>query len=398
MEELKLGIDILQNLIDGKIVQSLQLNINGLSIPFTPPEVDITEILSYEGTDVNHEGFFQALKNTRIHAQSSNDCTQCKIDEHSLLKFSSQKIIVKLVKTDIDVDGSLFAITQLSISEELIPSIESVNTILERLKDTDSKITFCLASNDFIQEIICDYVPEQFISQCEDPKTREYLLLQRLSLTLHEWCCQILGDADFISYLQSKAIISWFRFMVTNSRSYHLPMLVRKLPLNIESELGEIYLDKSQTNIVKDYPELEKYPEYKEAISIWRVINYFIENSPITRSIWWLILRTHQQQISYFKGKKEAGSRAFTCPFCNCFERLSSGVKEAVHCGDPACGTKYDTLAKFKKRPLRQPIPQGWVKAYEGKRRPCSGCEETRQVYIQELNQNSDRSLHQKSS
>jgi hypothetical protein len=356
-------------------------------IPFTPPDVDITEILSYEGTDVSHEGFFQALKNTIIHPQSNNDCTQCQANEHSLLRFSPQEIIVRLVNTDIEVDGLPIALTQISISDELVPSIESVNMFLAMLKDTDSRRTFCLASNDFIHEIICDYAPEQFVSRCEDLKTREYLLLQRLSLTLHEWCCQVLGDADFIFYLRSKAVISWFHFMVTNSRSYHLPTLVRKLPLNIESELGEIYLEKAQTNIVKGHPELERYPEYKEAMSSWRVINRYIENSPITLPIWWLILRTHHQQISYFKDKKETGSRAFTCPFCNCFKRLSPGVKEAVHCGDPECETKYDTQTKFKKRPPRPPIPQGWIKAYKGKRRPCNGCENTRQVYVEELNQ-----------
>jgi hypothetical protein len=283
MEELQLGIEILQNFVDGKITQSLQLNINGVSIPFVSSDVDITEILSYEGTDVDHEDFFQALKNTKAHIQDGNDSTQDKNDEHLLLRFSPQEIIVRLVNTDIEVDGSSIAITQLSISDELIPSIESVNMFLAMLKDTDSRRTFCLASNDFIHEIICDYAPEQFVSQCEDLKTREYLLLQRLSLTLHEWCCQVLGDADFIFYLRSKAVISWFHFMVTNSRSYHLPTLVRKLPLNIKSELGEIYLEKAQTNIVKDYPELEKYSEYKESMSNWRCINRHIENSPITR-------------------------------------------------------------------------------------------------------------------
>ncbi len=390
MEELKLAIEIIQKIIDGKVVQSLQLNINGVSIPFIPSDIDITNISLDEGMEISHAEFLQRLENTK-NTQLDDEHTFTEADDHSLLGFSAEKVSVNLEYADIDIDGTITSLAQLRINERLIPSLESISTILCELKDSDSKKIFCFSSNDLILGLISDYAPEYFIAECKDPKTRKYLGLQRLSLTLHEWSCHLLGDLDFIYYLESKAIVSWFHFMMTNSRSFHLPKLARKLPLIIRSEFGEIYLDKSERNIVKDDPFLGKYPEYKEARRNFDVMNLLISTAPVVRMQWWLILRTHQQQIIYFKDKKETGYRVFNCPYCKCCKRLSPGVKEAVHCGSPECKTKHETRTKSKKRPPRPPIPQGWIKAYDGKPRSCGGvCGEKRVLYVEKLNQHLD--------
>jgi hypothetical protein len=73
MEELKLGIEVIQKIVDGKVVQSLQLNINGVSIPFVPSDIDTMDFPSDEGTEISHEEFFQRLENIRNHNQADND-------------------------------------------------------------------------------------------------------------------------------------------------------------------------------------------------------------------------------------------------------------------------------------------------------------------------------------
>ena len=387
MEELKLGIEIIQKIVDKKVAQSLYLNINGVSIPFIPSDIDIDDFPFDEGTEISNEEFFQRLENTRIHNQTNNDRIYEEIENHSLLSFLPEEIRVGIEYADIDVDGVAVELIQLEINGKLIPSFNSVMMILHTLKDIDSKKIFCASSNNFILEIICDYAPEHFVAKCEDPRTRQYVSFQRLSLTLHEWCCHLLGDLDFIYYLESKAVVSWFHFMMANSRSYHLPKLVRQLPLIIKSELGEIYLDESEKNIVKDYPLLDNYSEYKEARRNFDVMNLLFSNAPAARMLWWLILRTQQQQILYFKDKKETGCRVFICPYCQCCKQLSPGVKEAVHCGEPECITKHGTKIKSQTRPPKRSIPQGWMKAYDGKPRSCSSCGEKRVLYVEKLTQ-----------
>ena len=269
-----------------------------------------------------------------------------------------------------------FTSKRLYLFKREIPSDSSMELVLSELKANDRDI-FIQHSDEFIRGLYgwldpTQYNPSDFI----DSKERSTLELQLAIVKVYQIQCAILG-IDFRQFWQSRAVVSWFDYMVADSRSFHIQRLGREFSHILKAENDGAAVDRSKIVTIKHYTALEKYPEYKEALTILRsafdAINVASKVDSEMSFLDSLQLKLHTCQASVLEGT-DTTSRIFICPYCKSLEILKPGVKEREHCGE--CQNAYDAHRQKEWRLSQKPNTQAiWAKAFEGKSKNCKGSE-----------------------
>ncbi len=269
-----------------------------------------------------------------------------------------------------------FTSKRLYLFNREIPSDLSMNLVLNELKDEDRDI-FILHSDEFISNIYGWLAPTQYNpSDFTDDKERSALELQLAIVKVYQIQCARL-QIDFRHFWQSRAVISWFHYMLANSRSFHVQRLRREFSHIIDLEIEGQTSDRSKIVTMKEYPMLEKYPEYQDALTIFNgicdAINISARIDPLMSYLDSLQLELHTCQADVLEGS-DTTSRIFICPYCNSLEILKPGIKERKHCGE--CKNAYDAHRQKEWRLSQKPNTQAiWLKAFEGKSKNCKGSE-----------------------
>lgn len=263
-----------------------------------------------------------------------------------------------------------FTSKRLYLFKREIPSDLSMNLVLNELKD-EGRNVFILHSDEFISGLYGWLDPTQYNpSDLTDPRERSALELQLAIVKVYQIQCAIL-ELDFRQFWQSRAVVIWFNYMVANSRSFHIQRLGREFSQILKVENDGATVDRSKIVKIKHYTDLEKYPEYKEALTIlnstFNAINIAAKISPEMSLLDSFQLELHTCQASVLEGT-DTTSRIFICPYCNSLEILKPGIKEREHCKD--CKKQYDAHRQKEWRLSQKPI---FVAAFDGKPRNCKG-------------------------
>lgn len=160
-----------------------------------------------------------------------------------------------------------FTSKRLYLFNREIPSDLSMNLVLNELKDEDRDV-FILHSDECISGLYGWLDPTQYNpSDLTDPKERSALELQLKIVKVYQIQCAIL-ELDFRQFWQNRAVISWFHYMLANSRSFHIQRLRREFAKILDAKIEGITIDRSKVVTIENYSFLEKYPEYKEALTM----------------------------------------------------------------------------------------------------------------------------------
>ncbi len=269
-----------------------------------------------------------------------------------------------------------FTSKRLYLFNREIPSDLSMNLVLNELKDEDRDV-FILHSDECISGLYGWLDPTQYNpSDLTDPKERSALELQLEIVKVYQIQCAIL-ELDFRQFWQSRAVISWFHYMLANSRSFHIQRLGREFAKILDAEIEGTTIDRSKVVTIKNYSFLEKYPEYKEALtmlnSAFDSINTASLVDPEMSFLDSYQLELHTCQASILEGT-DTTSRIFICPYCKSLKILKPGVKEREHCGSKKCENQYDAHRQKEWRLSKQSNSKAiWIKAFEGKSKNCKG-------------------------
>jgi hypothetical protein len=263
-----------------------------------------------------------------------------------------------------------FTSKRLYLFKREIPSDSSMKLVLSELKDED-KNTFIIHSNEFISSFYGWIDPTQYNpSDFTDSKERLALELQLAIVKVYQIQCTRL-EIDFRQFWQSRAVISWFHYMLANSRSFHVQRLGRAFSQIINAEINGNTIDRSKIVTMKEYSTLEKYSEYRDALivfnSVCDAINISARIDPDMSYLDSLQLELHTCQASVLEGS-DTTNRIFICPYCKGLEILEPGVKEREHCEE--CKKQYDAHRQKEWRLSQKPI---FVAAFDGKPRNCKG-------------------------
>jgi hypothetical protein len=263
-----------------------------------------------------------------------------------------------------------FTSKRLDLFKREIPSDLSMKLVLEELKDEDRNI-FIIHSDEFISSLYGWIDPTQYnLSDFTDPKEKSAFELQLAIVKVYQIQCTRL-EIDFRQFWQSRAVISWFHYMLANSRSFHVQRLGRAFSQIIDAEINGNKIDRSKIVTMKKYSILEKYSEYRDALAVFNsvcdAINISARIDPVMSDLDSLQLELHACQASVIEGS-DTTNRIFICPYCKGLEILEAGVKEREHCEE--CKKQYDAHRQKEWRLSQKTI---FVAAFDGKPRNCKG-------------------------
>jgi hypothetical protein len=269
-----------------------------------------------------------------------------------------------------------FTSKRLYVFDREIPSDLSMNAILNELTVEDKDI-FIAHSDKFICGFYSSLDPNKYNpDDIIDLHVKLALEIKIEIVKTYQLQCEIL-ELDFQQFWQSYAVISWFRYMAANSRSFHVQQIGRELLQFINAVNDEATIDTSNIFTEKDRSILAKYPEHQEALSIidgvFYLINFSSKRNNKMSDLFARQLILHSCLASVSE-EKDTSDRLFICPYCKRLQVLNPGVKERKYCGSKECENEYDKRRQGEWRLSQKPSTKAvFVPAFDGKPRNCKG-------------------------
>jgi hypothetical protein len=275
---------------------------------------------------------------------------------------------------------------QVDIYGRLIPSDETLWDVLYDLKTAENRLHFSAYSNEALGAIQHRYnFHKDVFYDLRKYPSWQLIELYELNAELEcIWAKQaaIVG-LDIYSFLQSKAVDTWFVTVLGNFTNYNMTAIVRSQPAVKASTLSH----------------LQKYLEYQEARDIIELFVKLVnENILINPGMKTLeddaqklcsrMAKTLDEDIleanknDEFRNRKSFGYR---CPFCRNFMLMKKG--QYKDCRSEQCSSKYNTFRKRINRQLSKQFDSEYVaianreKANGGKPKLCADCGCKRVVY-----------------
>lgn len=251
----------------------------------------------------------------------------------------------------------------LNVYGRSIPSEESITTILDSLNDKDEEI-FCAINNKFMYDLGAIFNPDNHPYNGKDPETIKIFKLYMESRQNYQSQCEILR-VNFPILWQSFAVIKWYQFMLGKYKSGDIQKLIGDLSRLRRTRMGKISRDSFKIHIVKDYPILEKYPEYRDALFIVDYFHYLVK---ITLEINCDLNNLRTSELDILRKMAEVVKHRkitygiFSCYFCgNLITFTPEGTRKSDGsiittkrirkcCGSEECENKYSAGTTEKNR------------------------------------------------
>lgn len=268
-----------------------------------------------------------------------------------------------------------FILQLIDIDGRIIPSINSIESIWNKLKNDDAKKLFCHTNNENAEMFNCFYNPEDCISIVTDTRMKSAIELRVKLMQIVKRQSEILDiDISFSMIWQIQATIEWFDDMRGNTRGADTQRLRKKFSKLYRIKIGKSSSDNFKMSRVKDNPILEQYPEYVVARNIFDAFNFAAtvtaKIDPEMNNLLISMADIAKQFCALVEVKKievKKDEYLFECPFCYELSTLPQG-KALSHCKSPVCKTAYFTKQKQIHNPKK-----GWIKDPAVKPRSCVG-------------------------
>jgi hypothetical protein len=230
---------------------------------------------------------------------------------------------------------------QVDIYGRLIPSDETLWDLLYDLKTAENRLHFSAYSNEALGAIQHRYnFHKDVFYDLRKYPSWQLIELYELNAELEcIWAKQaaIVG-LDIYSFLQSKAVDTWFVTVLGNFTNYNLTAIVRSQPAAKASTLSH----------------LQKYLEYREARDIIELFVKLVDDNILinpgmktleddAQKLCSRMAKTLNEDILEANKNNEFKSRetfAYTCPFCGVYKLIKKSIKPKS-CGSPQCEKDY---------------------------------------------------------
>jgi hypothetical protein len=299
-----------------------------------------------------------------------------------------------------------------------IPSVDSLQLILEGLKDEKSDREFAIEHDrtvdslnrefnwlHFYQHIDFDSVKLQFSPEfeiwteewAEDSTISEIIESQlspgrdnKSSAVSRAFASQLWISSDepyslFDRLQQSKCVVKWFQNMLWNRDDFeNLQTLNKDFSVFRKKMTGKLSLSRSRKIKSDSYinfrERLEKYQEYKEASNFIHEYHLMEEKFLNAQYLNFIFLSRLERANKFAKIVSANGiaDKPMLCPICKSYS-VPIG-RSRKHCGSEQCSKDYDAIYKKNYRILTDRPKRRIEKSPDGKPKDCIVCGEKRIV------------------
>jgi hypothetical protein len=307
---------------------------------------------------------------------------------------------------------------QVYIHGRHIPSIDSLQLILEDLKDEESDREFAIEHDrtvdslnrefnwlHFYQHIDFDSVKLQFSPEfeiwteewAEDSTVSEIIESQlspgidnQSSAISRAFASQLWISSDepyslFDELRQSKCIVKWFQAMLWNRCDFeNLQSLNKNFSVFRKKMTGKLSSPRLKKTNSESYlnfcKRLENYQEYKKAsnfIDSYRLMEEKFLNGQY-REFLFLSRLERAKRFAKIVSANGIAAKPMLCPICKSYSVPIGKVQK--HCGSEQCDKSYNTIYKKRYRALNDRPKRRIEKSFDGKPKDCIICGEKRVV------------------